>query len=289
MEYKDYYEILGVAKDAAPEVIRRAYRRLAKKYHPDMNKEKGAEQKYKDVNEAWEVLKDPERRRRYDALGPNWQDRIPQGSRDGGMPWTDFGSFGGEGFSDFFKLLFGFGGAGGEGVFTQQRKARPQAQEMELTLSIEDLLSGEAKNISYYQGNEQRNLNLNLPRGIAEGSRIRLPGKAPGGGDVNVVIHIAPHPSYEIEGHDLTQTVSVAPWEAVLGNQLNVTTPTGHVKMRLPAGTQNGQRLRLKGKGLPKRAPGEQGDMYVVVEVLIPRNPSAEERAIWQQLADISR
>lgn len=291
IDYKDYYSILGVDKDAPVDVIRKAYRKKAKKYHPDVNKDKDAEQIYKDVNEAWEVLKDADKRKRYDTLGPNWQQNYadPQQYGDYAPPEGDFDGFGGGGFSDFFRTIFGsFGGRASVDNAPFSFGGRRRNQEMELTLSLEDILAGGTKTLNYRQDSEMRTLNLNLPKGVTEGSRIRLPGKAPGGGDINIVIHIAPHPLYEIDGHNLTQTVSVAPWEAVLGAYLSVSTPSGNVRMKLPAGTQVGQKLRLKGKGLPMRGQNSSGDLFVKIEIAIPRKVSGKAKELWEELSKLA-
>jgi len=290
VSYKDYYNILGIQRNATAEQIHKAYRKLAKKYHPDVNKEAGTEQKYKDVNEAYEVLKDPNKRQKYDTLGENWeQDFTPpqgwQNMRNGNV--NDFGG----GFSDFFRTVFGsfnmrrFNEDGEETVYTYQH---PRDQEVSMSISLEDIFDGGAKTITMFLGQRTSNLNVNLPRGITEGSRIKLPRKAQRGGDLHIIIHILPHPKYEVNGNDLTAKLIVAPWEAVIGSNITVETPTGDVKMKLPAGTQNGQKLRLKGKGLPKRAENEAGDLYVRIEIEVPQSISDKEKELWEELARIS-
>ena len=299
VSYKDYYEILGVERSATAEQIRKAHRKLAKKYHPDVNKESGAEKKYKDVNEAYEVLKDPDKRQKYDMLGANWE----QGQDFNPPPeWRDMGAgnarnFGG-GFSDFFKTIFGsfnkrgFGEGESEGedeydtIFSSRQRARDQ--EVSMSISLEDIFAGGTKSISMSEGGRTKILNVNLPRGITEGSRIKLSGKAPNGGDLHITIHILPDSKYECSGNDLTEKLTVAPWEAVIGSSILVETPTGDVRMKLPAGTQNGQKLRLKGKGLPKRAANEAGDLYVIIEIVVPQKITDREKALWEELARLS-
>jgi curved DNA-binding protein len=292
VSYKDYYEILGIERNATAEQIRKAHRKLAKKYHPDINKEAGSEQKYKDVNEAYEVLKDPDKRQKYDTLGANWEQgqefTPPPGWRD--MSNGNYRNFGG-GFSDFFKTIFGsfnMGGFGGNEHenYTSRRAARDQ--EVSMSISLEDIFSGGTKTITMSDGEGTKILNVNLPRGITDGSRIKLSGKAPHGGDLHITIHILPNSKYEWSGNDITEKLIVAPWEAVIGSNIMVDTPTGDVRMRLPAGTQNGQKLRLRGKGLPKRASSEAGDLYVKIEIAVPQIISDEEKELWEELARIS-
>ena len=290
VSYKDYYKILGIERNATDEQIHKAYRKLAKKYHPDVNKEEGTEQKYKDVNEAYEVLKDQDKRQKYDTLGENWeQDFTPppgwQNMRGGNV--SDLGS----GFSDFFKTIFGsfnmrrFNNEEEEAIYTRRHQ---RDQEVSMSIPLEDVFDGGTKTITMFDGQRTKVLNVNLPRGITDGSRIKLPGKAPNGGDLHITILIQPNQKYEVNGNDLTEKVSVAPWEAVIGSNITVETPTGDVKMKLPEGTQNGQKLRLKGKGLPKRDENEAGDLYVRIEISIPQRISDKEKALWEELAKIS-
>lgn len=292
VSYKDYYKILGIERSAASEQIRKAHRKLAKKYHPDINKEAGAEQKYKDVNEAYEVLKDPDKRQKYDTLGADWEQgqdfTPPPGWQE--MSYGDVRSFGG-GFSDFFKTIFGSFNMGGRGVeydtiFNSRQRVRDQ--EVNMSISLEDIFSSGTKTITMSDGVKTKILNINLPKGITDGSKIKLSGKAPNGGDLHITIHILPNSKYEFDGNDLVEKLIVAPWEAVIGSNIIVETPTGNVKMRLPAGTQNGQKLRLKGKGLPKRIEDEAGDLYVRIEIAVPQKISEHEKELWEELARLS-
>ncbi|MDR2175306.1 MAG: DnaJ domain-containing protein [Synergistaceae bacterium] len=292
VEYKDYYEILGVGRTAPQSEIRKAYRKLAKKYHPDVSKEKNADARYREINEAYEVLKDPDKRSKYDTLGANWQQgqdfTPPPGWQGAGGPHAEFG---GEwvNFSDFFKTIFGggfgdvftdrAGGSGGTGRSIQRDS------EVELELSLEDAARGGMHTLSFraQRHAEPRTIRVNLPRGITEGSRIRLPGKGPGGGDIYVTLHIAPHPVFEVNGHNLARTVKIAPWQAVLGATVSVETLDGSVDMKLPQGTQSGQKFRLRGKGLPKREGC--GDLSVRVEIAIPKLLTEKQKELWEALA----
>jgi curved DNA-binding protein len=299
MEYKDYYEILGVERAASQNDIRKAYRKLAKKYHPDVSKEKNADARYREINEAYEVLKDPDKRAKYDMLGANWEQgqdfSPPPGWQGTGGPSVEFGGEWGS-FSDFFKTIFG-GGLGD--VFAGQRAGSAQTtgrgiqrnSEVELELPLEDAAQGGTRTLSYRtQGRaEPHTIRVKLPRGITEGSRIRLPGKGPGGGDIYVTLHIAPHPVFEVDGYNLARTVKVAPWQAALGGVVSVGTLDGNVDMKLPQGTQGGQKFRLRGKGLPKREHKEgaesYGDLSVRVEISIPKHLTEKQKELWEELA----
>jgi curved DNA-binding protein len=302
VEYKDYYEILGVARTASQSEIRKAYRKLAKKYHPDVSKEKNADARYREINEAYEVLKDPDKRNKYDTLGANWEQgqdfAPPPGWQGAGGPHIEFG---GEwmNFSDFFKTIFG----GGFGDAFAERGAEPpranpgrasrgsarRDSEVELELSLEDAARGGTHTLSLQtpERSAPHTIRVKLPRGITEGSRIRLPGKGPGGGDLYVTLHIAPHPVFEVSGHNLARTVKVAPWRAALGGTVSVGTLGGSVDMKLPPGTQGGQKFRLRGKGLPKRDGGEEsrGDLSVRVEISIPKHLTEKQKELWEALA----
>lgn len=302
--YKDYYEILGVPRTASQGDIRKAYRKLAKEYHPDVNKDAGSSEKYKEINEAYEVLKDSEKRQQYDALGANWQ----QGQSFTPPPgWgrsvhRDFGGEGG-GFSDFFQTIFGGFSSGGPSVSMEEMffgggGGRVRDQEMVLELSLEDVLAGGTRTVSFDQNDHgpdgrmkksRKTLNVNLPGGVTDGSRIRLKGQGAGGGDLFLVLRIAPHPRYAVEGYDLSAPLRVSPWEAALGAQISVDTPDGAVNMKLPGGTQAGKRLRLKGKGLPRRKGALPGDLIVKVEILVPDKLTDRERELLEALMKESR
>jgi curved DNA-binding protein len=306
VQYKDYYDILGVARSATQDEIRKVYRKLAKKYHPDVSKEKNADARYREINEAYEVLKDPDKRTKYDTLGANWQqgqDFTPPPGWEGGA-WgnaqaQENSQFGGEwsSFSDFFQTIFGGGSGAGGGfgdIFSgSARSGRPiqRDREVELELSLEDAVRGGTHTLSFRSRGQAapQTINVNLPRGIAEGSRIRLPGKAPGGGDIYVTLHIAPHPTFQVDGHNLTRSVKVTPQQAVLGGTISVSTLEGNVEMKLPPGTQGGQKLRLRGKGLPKRDTESSGDLFVQVEVAIPKLLTPKQKELWEELAKLEQ
>ncbi len=308
MEYKDYYSILGVKKTASQDEIKKIYRRLAKKYHPDVNKSPDAEKKYKDINEAYEVLRDPEKRQKYDTLGSAWQNgqpfTPPPGYEGRGM---DFGSADFEGFSDFFRTIFGGMGSsrmgGMEDVFFggqgRQKVRKGQDSEAEMELTLEEVLQGGQKTISlesYARSSdgrmipERRNLKVNLPGGITEGTRLKLackgsPGVAGGPrGDLYLKIRIKKDPRFEIKGYDILSEVRVSPWEAALGSLIPVKGLNGTVNMKLPPGTQSGQKLRLKGKGLPGKG-GSWGDMLVSIRIVVPKKLSAREKELFHMLS----
>ena len=286
VQYKDYYEILGVPRSATKDEIRKAYRKLAKQHHPDVSKDNGSDARYKEINEAYEVLKDPEKRERYDTLGPNWEQgqdfTPPPGWQGGGV---EFDMDGG-GFSDFFKTIFG---GGFSDLFSGAARTQPVRRdaEVELELALEDAARGGTHTLLMREGRGERTLNVKLPRGITEGSRIRLPGKARGGGDIYVRLHLARHPVFECNGHDLTRTLKITPWEAVLGGTVEVGTLLGEVQMKIPPGAQGGQKMRLRGKGLPKRGEGEAGDLYVKLEIAIPRILTERQRELWEELSKL--
>lgn len=308
VEYKDYYSILGVKKTASQDEIKKIYRRLAKKYHPDVNKAPDAEKKYKDINEAYEVLRDPEKRQKYDTLGSAWQNgqpfNPPPGYEGRGM---DFGSGDFEGFSDFFRTIFGGMGSsrmgGMEDVFFgspgRQKVRKGQDNEAEIELTLEEVIRGGQKTISlesYVRSPdgrmvpERRNLKVNLPGGITDGTKLKLAGKGSPGiaggprGDLYLKIRIRKDPRFEIQGYDLISEVRVSPWEAALGSMIPVKGLNGTVNMKLPPGTQSGQKLRLKGKGLPGKG-GSWGDMLVSIRIAVPKKLSAREKELFDMLS----
>lgn len=288
--------MLGVAKTATQDEIRKAFRKLARQHHPDVAKDKKtAEAKFKEINEANEVLSDPEKRKRYDELGADWNSPGRQGpppgwqQRGGGF---DFGGEGG-GFSDFFEEFFGgrTGGGnrkrgGGFGAFAQ----RGSDAELELPVTIEVALHG-GKTAFHLQGSGRSEaLSVTIPRGVRAGQKIRLAGQGNAGigggerGDLYLRVKIAPHMDYRVDGFDLIRAVPVPVWSAVLGGEVEVTTPDATVKMKIPAGTQSGQRFRIKGRGLP--AGNEtRGDLFAEAKVLLPTSLTEKERGLWEQLA----
>jgi curved DNA-binding protein len=302
VQFKDYYEILGVAKTASEDELKKAFRKLARKYHPDVAEDKKtAEAKFKEINEAYEVLSDPAKRQKYDTLGPNWNQQGGGGFGRGGGGGAPGGfeeyNFGGTGFSDFFEQFFGGGGGGGgAGGFGQRGGGfagprRGQDVETDIMVTIDEVLQGSKRTVSFRRGPEGKveSYTVTIPAGVREGQRIRLSGKGePGGqngqaGDLYLNVRISRHPDYVIEGNDLLHTVSISPAAAVLGAEVFVPTPDGRVKVKIPAGTQPGGKMRLRGKGLPQSGGG-RGDLYVIVEVEIPTSLTEAERKLWEQL-----
>jgi curved DNA-binding protein len=315
--YRDYYEALGVPRDASDEQIRSAYRSFARRHHPDVNKEPGSEDRFKEVSEAYEVLRDPERRAQYDRLGSNWragqdvsgaQGFRPQDFGEDGDVRFDFGGgrggrggggfggagFGGADFSDFFEELFGGRGAGTRRTAGGGFSTRGEDHEAVLELSLEEAAAGGRRRVTLADG---RDYEVEIPPGVRDGQRIRLAGEGgPGAGagpsgDLFLRVRIRPHPRFRREGRDgrdLVTDLPVAPWEAVLGARVPVPTLTGSARVRVPPGSSSGRRLRLRGQGMPGR-PGERpGDLFVVVKIVVPRSVSADERRLWEQLAEIS-
>src|SRR5205809_1056800 len=290
VQFRDYYETLGVSKTATEDEIRSAFRKLARKYHPDVAKDKkAAEEKFKQINEAYEVLSDPEKRKKYDQLGANWNQPggfqpPPQwGQQPGGGFYQSGGDggrgvefeFGGTGFSDFFEAFFGggrgrsaFGGFGGREA-TAERGADVEA---DILVTLEEALHGSKRTVSLRRAgsNKTETYQVKIPRGVHEGQRIRLAGQGEAGeggsGDLFLRVRLARHPDFSVEGSDLVYEAKIAPWQAVLGDQLIVPTLEGSARLKLPAGTQGGQRFRLRERGLPV-ASGGRGDLYVAVQV----------------------
>jgi curved DNA-binding protein len=302
MDYKDYYKILGVARDASQDEIKRVYRRLARKYHPDVSKEANAEDRFKEVQEAYEVLKDPEKRAAYDQLGSNW--RAGQEFRpppDWGKGFEFSSRFGGAddldgGFSDFFSSLFGarsqFGQRGRRGHYA----AGGEDRVAKIQISLEDAFHGGSQMIELQspqvdaEGHvsvQPRKLRVSIPAGITEGQRIRLAGQGSAGigggppGDLYLEIGFKPHRWFEVDGKNVTLTLPIAPWEAALGASVKTPTLAGPVELRIPAGAKSGQKMRLKGRGLPGSPPGDQ---YVVLKIVLPPVDSPEARALFEQM-----
>jgi curved DNA-binding protein len=315
VKFRDYYEVLGVDRKASADEIQKAYRKLARKYHPDVNKTKEAEDRFKEINEANEVLSDPEKRKRYDALGANWkagQDFQPPpewGQQSGNVRFS-FGEGGAEdlnGFSDFFSALFGnaaFGGQGfgsagfggrspfganrfGGGMGEETMRA-PQSQEAELGISVEEAFAGGPKMIQLRDaGGKTRTLNVKIPAGSLEGSAMRIRSST-GEPDLVLRLKLLPHPRYSVSGSDLIVKLPVAPWEAALGSKVDVALPDGTIKMSIPAGSQSGSRLRLRGRGFPLKKEQGRGDVLVEIRIVIPSKLSEAEREIYERLASVS-
>jgi curved DNA-binding protein len=311
VQFRDYYETLGVSKTASEDEIKSAFRKLARKYHPDVAKDKkAAEEKFKQINEAYEVLSDPEKRRKYDQLGENWNQPggfqpPPQwgGGQPGGFRWgsgenggVEF-EFGGTGFSDFFEAFFGggrgrsaFGGFGQRGTMAE----RGSDVEADIMVTLEEALHGSTRQVSLRRAGSKKTetYQVRIPRGVREGQRIRLAGQGEAGegggksGDLFLRVRLARHPDFSVEGSDLVHEVKIAPWQTVLGDQIIVPTLEGNARLKLPPGTQGGQRFRLRGRGLPG-VSGQRGDLYVIVQISVPKKLSEREREIWEQLAQL--
>ena len=320
MQFKDYYETLGVSKTATEAEIKKAFRKLARQYHPDVVKEKekkNAEAKFKEINEAYEVLSDPEKRKKYDTLGadwerggaqqappPNWQDFAQPGAggRQGG---TEF-HFGGTGFSDFFETFFGGQRAGpGRSPFTDfdpgddvagfgTPPSRGHDVEADIMVTLDEAINGSKRQVSLRRSDtaKMESYNIRIPAGVHEGQRIWLAGQGEkagrGGsaGDLYLRVKFAQHPDFRVEGHDLIHEHELKPWVAVLGGEVRVPTLEGSARLKIPAGTQNGRRFRMKERGLPQSG-GARGDLYVVVGIDIPESVTPEQRKAWEQLAEV--
>lgn len=314
MEYKDYYKILGVSKNASQKEIKQAYRKLARQYHPDVNPDDPqAQERFKEINEAYHVLSDPEKRARYDQLGANWRQWERMGGRPEDFNWEQWtapggqrvhvrygtpqdleGLFGDMGFSEFFQRIFGdMGGFGVPGVdvrYTTPQKGRDLEQPVEITL--EEAFHGTRR---VFQMDGQR-IEASIPPGVKTGSKVRLRGKgmpgAMGGpaGDLYLKIRVAPHPTFERKGSDLYVDIQVPLYTAVLGGEVRVPTLAGDVVLTIPPGTQGGRVFRLSGQGMPRlNDPEKRGDLYARVQIRVPENLSQEEKALFQKLAALRR
>jgi curved DNA-binding protein len=325
LDFKDYYSTLGVSRQATPEEIQKAYKKLARKLHPDVNKDAGAEARFREVAEANEVLKDPEKRAKYDRYGSAWKAAQQGGQRPGaqgappgfeefewvfsgasprgGMGGFDFGQAGpgqgqqgGSGFSSFFDMLFG--GLGGPGV----AGARPGVagadrgldHEAAIELSLEEAMRGGSREIELTdpQGGGTQRLRVTIPKGVREGQKIRLSGKGGGArgkgraGDLLLRIGIAPHSRFRLAGKDLHTALPIAPWTAALGGEVQVHTPEGNVTLRIPQGSTSGRKIRLRGKGFP--ASDGAGDLFAEVRIVVPQHLTAKEKELFEELAKVS-
>jgi curved DNA-binding protein len=296
VKFRDYYEVLGVPRGASAEEIKRAYRSLARKHHPDLqaaaDRDRAAE-RFKEINEAYEVLSDPDKRSKYDALGPNWrngQDFTPPPGAGGGGRWTtvDASNFEDLGdFSDFFASVFGgMGGGARRGGRSNVRVTVPGADvEADLPVTLEELLRGGRRRV----GLDGRNLDVDVPRGARDGTVLRLAGQGERGvnggppGDLYLHLRLRPHPRYRVVGDDLEMDLPLWPWQAVLGGEVTIDTPDGPVTVAVAPGTQAGRRLRFRGRGLP-RPSGQRGDLYGVVRIVVPEQPSPAERRAYEAL-----
>ncbi|WP_417500052.1 DnaJ C-terminal domain-containing protein [Methylophaga sp.] len=285
MEYKDYYKILGVARDASQDEIKKAYRKLARKYHPDVSKEANAEDKFKEVGEAYEVLRDEQKRAQYDQFGSNYRHGQSFNPPPG---WDDHAGFGGGNFSSFFENMFGgmggMGGGMGDNFF-----ARGEDVNAKITISLEDAFNGATKTIRRPAGASQSGtINVKIPAGIASGKKIRLSGQGKSGGggksgDLYLEVNVAPHRYFRLEEKDVYLDLPIAPWEAALGAKVTVPTLAGKINLTIPAGARSGQKMRLKGRGLPGKEPGDE---FVVLQIIVPPADSDKAKKLYQQMAE---
>jgi curved DNA-binding protein len=301
--YHDYYETLGVPRDASAQDIRRAYRNLARKYHPDVNSDPGAEDRFKEISEAYEVLRDEEKRSRYDRFGANWragEDVSHAGGFDGASRRANgYGDvrveFGGGDFSDFFEGLFGARGSrGARGAGAAGARGfsmRGSDHEAVLELALEEAARGGKRRISLGDG---RDFEVEIPRGVRDGQRIRLAGQGEDGlaggpaGDLFLRVRLKPDPRFTVKGRDLYVDLPVAPWEAALGAEVPVATLEGTARLKVPSGSSSGRRLRLRGQGLPA-ADGKPGDLYATVAIHVPGKLTRAERQAFEKLAEVSK
>ena len=284
MEYRDYYKILGVARDADDRAIKQAYRRLARKHHPDVSKAKGSADRFKEINEAYEVLSDPEKRKRYDSLGSDWQRYAQAGTG----PFQGFSVHDLGGFSDFFRTIFGDLGVRGGDVFTEFRGARRRGPgfqpargedaEAAIEVSLEDAFNGSRRTFTV----DGRRLEVKIPAGVDTGSRVRVPGV--GNGDLYLAVTVRPHPLFERKGDDLYLELPLTVAEAALGTEVRVPTLKGSVSMKIPPETSGGKTFRLPGYGMPHLKGGGAGDQYVKIKVVLPSGLTAREKALFEEL-----
>lgn len=307
VQFRDYYQTLGVAKTASQDEIKSAFRKLARKHHPDVaTDKKTAEEKFKEINEAYEVLSDPEKRRKYDDYGADWQQGPPpprSGGRGGqGFPGAQGGfggegaefHFGGTGFSDFFEQMFGSRRGGYSQGFSDYEEGPMRGQDIEadFLVTLEEALHGSTRQISFRRGETEKaqTFTVKIPKGIREGQRIRLAGQggsgAAGGGagDLYLRIKFEKHPEFDREGDDLYYELELPVHEAVLGCEKEIPTPDGRAKLHIPSGTQNGQKFRLANRGLALKGGG-RGNFYAVIKPILPSRLSEEELGIWRKLA----
>ena len=320
VQYKDYYEILGVPRTASADELKKSFRKLAREHHPDVAKDKKrAEEKFKEINEAYEVLSDPAKRNKYDQLGANWKSgadfRPPPGWEGfpGGHAFRGRGAggdefethFGGTGFSDFFEQLFGArmrGGAGGfgrtAGFEDEEFAERGRDIEGDIMVTLEEAMRGSVRSVNVRRpagrSVKTETYQVRIPPGVTEGQKLRVAGRGEAGssggeaGDLYLRVRLAKHPDFEVEDHNLIYEAELAPWEAVLGAEISVPALDGRVNIKIPAGTQSGQKLRVRGRGLPARG-GARGDLFVVTKIAVPAKVTDAERKLWEQLARESR
>jgi curved DNA-binding protein len=303
VKFRDYYETLGVSRTSTEDEIKKAYRKLARKYHPDLNpNNKQSEEKFKEIQEAYEVLSDADKRKRYDQLGHNWKN----GAEFTPPPnWGGTGGFGGTinmediferagqqrgtAFSDFFEMLFGGVRGGGPGAEPRARSPRGAAEsETEMALPLEEMHRGTMKKLTVRMGNAEKTIDVRIPPGARDDSRIRIPGGGPNGGDLYVRLRQSPHSQFTVNGDSTETEVAITPWEAALGASIEVPTLDGKAEIRVPPGIASGQRLRLRAQGLNLRGGG-RGDHFVRLKIVVPKELTDAERKLFEELAKVSR
>jgi len=302
-QYKDYYQSLGVPRTATADELKKSFRKLAREFHPDVAKDKKkAEEKFKEINEAYEVLGDADKRKKYDELGANWKSgaefRPPpgpggfgggptfhRGGRGGGVEFE----FQGTGFSDFFEQMFGSrmrgGGFGGHPGFAEEADEPPSRDiEGDIMVTLEEARRGSLRTVTVRRENRTDSHQVKIPAGIAEGQKLRIAGRGEGGGDLYLRVRLAKHPDFDVDGHNLVYELELAPWEAALGAEIAVPTLDGKVNIKIPAGTASGQKLRVRGRGL-----GKTGDLIVATKIVVPGKISDAQKKLWEQLAKESK
>ena len=305
VQYKDYYQSLGVPRTATADELKKSFRKLAREFHPDVAKDKKkAEEKFKEINEAYEVLSDPDKRKKYDELGANWKSgaefRPPpgQGGFGGGPQFHRAGrgggaefEFQGTGFSDFFEQMFGArmrgggGGFGSRGGFADEEMAEPSRDiEGDIMVTLEEAKRGSVRTVTVRRENRTDSHQVKIPAGITEGQKLRIAGRGEHGGDLYLRVRLAKHPDFEVDGHNLIYELELAPWEAALGAEISVPTLDGRVNIKIPAGTASGQKLRVRGRGL-----GKTGDLLVTTKIVVPQKISDAQKKLWESLAKESK
>jgi curved DNA-binding protein len=316
VQYKDYYQSLGVPRTASADEIKKSFRKLAREFHPDVAKDKKkAEEKFKEINEAYEVLSDADKRKKYDELGANWKSgaefRPPPGYggfgggqsfRGGRAAGGEEFHFGGTGFSDFFEQMFGArmrgaggGGFGRRGNVTEEDFAERGADiEGDIMVTLEEAARGSVRTVNVRHGDRNESHQVKIPSGISEGQKLRLAGRGESGsgggenGDLYLRVRFAKHPDFEVDGHNLIYELELAPWEAALGAEISVPTLDAKVNIKIPAGAPSGQKLRVRHRGLVQR-DGTRGDLMVITKIVVPEKLSAAEKKLWEQLAHESK